>query len=189
MRFRSAETRESLRLLAERARGRKPDILVAVNIGIGSRQRAVLDNGNWFGNLDSVDYTYAENSFFPAWRDGAIVSQHWPMGIGESIGIHVVPGAGCRPRRRCIIALRRRTPGNFAGVLPKAPCMVRMPLAAPMACVVKTAALPHSAARRGLSPPPPAVCRLVCGPPRAVRCKRECRAGCAALQSGSDDRR
>jgi hypothetical protein len=41
-----------------------------------------------------VDYTYAENGLFPGWKEGRIVSQHWTMGIGESIGIKIVPGAG-----------------------------------------------------------------------------------------------
>jgi hypothetical protein len=94
VRFRCEETRRSLRMLADHARATKPDVVVAVNIGIGNHQRALLENGNWFGNLDCVDYTYAENGLFPRWTGEAIVSQHWPMGICESIGIRVVPGSG-----------------------------------------------------------------------------------------------
>ncbi len=92
--FRREETKTSLRMLAQRARQLKPDVLVAVNVGIGNHQRALIENGNWFGNLDCVDYTYAENGFFPNWRDGKIITQSWPMGIAESIGIKIVPGAG-----------------------------------------------------------------------------------------------
>lgn len=106
--FRCEETRRSLRLLAERARTRKPDAVVAVNIGIGNHQRALLENGNWFGDLDCVDYTYAENNRFPRWNDTAIISQHWPMGIGESLGIRIVPGAGSPGERiPCERSLRR----------------------------------------------------------------------------------
>ncbi|MEI6519022.1 MAG: hypothetical protein WCO98_03120, partial [bacterium] len=94
MAFRAAETKTSLRMLAERARQLKPDVLVAVNVGIGNHQRALIENGNWFGNLDFVDYTYAENGFFPNWKDGKVITQSWPMGIAESIGINIVPGAG-----------------------------------------------------------------------------------------------
>ncbi len=94
VRFRVEETRHALNRLAARARECKPDVVFAVNVGIGNHQRALIENGNWFGNLDRVDVTYAENPLFPGWRNGEIVSQHWPMGICESIGIGTVPGAG-----------------------------------------------------------------------------------------------
>ncbi len=94
IRFRCEETRTSLRMMAERARSRKPDVVVTVNVGIGNTQRALLENGNWVGDLDCVDYTYAENGLFPGWKDGAMVSQHWAMGVAESIGVRIVPGAG-----------------------------------------------------------------------------------------------
>ena len=109
VRFRCEETRTSLRLLAAHACVLKPDVLVAVNVGIGSQQRSLLDNGNWFTNLDCVDYTYAENGFFPGRNNGAMVSQHWPMGIGESIGIRIVPGAGCPYERVPNMLHLRRT--------------------------------------------------------------------------------
>ena len=108
VRFRCEETRAGLSRLVARARQRKPDVVFAVNIGIGNHQRALIENGNWFGNLDGVDLTYAENGLFPAWRDDRIVSQHWPMGIGESLGIGTVPGAG--PHQQPALYLRPLAP-------------------------------------------------------------------------------
>lgn len=92
-RFRCQETRTSLEMLATRARALDPDILVAVNIGLGNHQRAVIENGNWIGNLACVDYTYAENGMLPGWRNGGIVSQYTCMKLAAATGIKLVPGA------------------------------------------------------------------------------------------------
>ncbi len=97
IRFRCAETRTSLRLLCDRARALKPDVVTAVNIGIGNHQRSVIENGNWIGNLDCVDFTYAENGLFPAWTNGRLVTQHGAAKLAAAAGIGLVPGAGCAP--------------------------------------------------------------------------------------------
>lgn len=94
VRFRCEEVRASLTRLCLHARARKPDVVLAANIGLGNHQRHTIENGNWLGELAVLDFTYAENSRFPAWRDGQIVSQHWPMSVANSVGVRVVPGAG-----------------------------------------------------------------------------------------------
>jgi hypothetical protein len=102
VRFRCAETRTSLKQLCDRARDLKPDIVTAVNVGIGNHQRAVIENGNWIGNLDCVDYTYAENGLFPAWTNGRMVTQHGPAKLAAAAGIGLIPGAGCVPGPRTL---------------------------------------------------------------------------------------
>lgn len=97
--WRCAETRASLQQICDRARERKPDVVMAVNTGVGNHQRALIENGNWFGHLDCVDYTYAENGLFPRWDGTAITSQGATMRLAESIGIGIVPGAGAAGQR------------------------------------------------------------------------------------------
>ncbi len=94
IRWRCTEVHESLELLCRHARQRRPGIVMAANIGIGNHQRHILDNANWFAMLSLLDWTYAENGLFPAWRDGRIVTQHYPMGIAAAAGTKVVPGSG-----------------------------------------------------------------------------------------------
>jgi hypothetical protein len=100
VRCRCEEVQASVEMLCAHARKLKPDIVMAANIGIGNRQRHVLDNANWFSVLKPLDFTYAENSLFPAWRDGRIITQHFPMMIGEAVGPRIVPGAGAGARSR-----------------------------------------------------------------------------------------
>ncbi|MBF0245061.1 MAG: hypothetical protein HQL31_07285, partial [Planctomycetes bacterium] len=109
VRFRCDETRESLRLMCERARKIKPGIVTAVNIGVCNHQRALIENGNWFSNLkDLVDYTYAENGLFPSWDGKTITSQQYSMHMANALGISIVPGASnCGGRMPSSTRLRR----------------------------------------------------------------------------------
>jgi hypothetical protein len=95
IRFRTEESRKSLDMMAEHARKLKPDVVMSVNIGLGTYQRYLSDNGNWVGNLGSMDFTYAENSgiCLPEIVDGNIHSQHFPMKSMNEVGVKVVPGA------------------------------------------------------------------------------------------------
>jgi len=100
VRFRCEETGWSLRMIASKARQLNPDILVAANIGLGNEINYAATNGNWLGNLEVLDYCYAENSLFPGVRGEAILSQHFPMKIAAALGLRVVPGAGSGRRTR-----------------------------------------------------------------------------------------
>lgn len=94
VRFRCEEVRRSLEYLCAHARARRPDVVLAANIGLGNHQKHTLENGNWLRSIGVLDFTYAENNRFPAWRDGRIISQQWPMAIANEVGLRVVPGAG-----------------------------------------------------------------------------------------------
>lgn len=94
IRCRAEEVRASMELLCGRARALKPDVRMAVNIGIGNHQRHVLDNANWHSMLELLDFTYAENGLFPAWSNGRIVTQQSTMSIANAAGTRIVPGAG-----------------------------------------------------------------------------------------------
>lgn len=100
VRFRCEEVRASLTRLCSHARKRKPEVVLAANIGLGNHQLHSIENGNWIGELELLDFNYAENSRFPAWRDGQIVGQHWPMGVSNAAGTHVVPGSWFGGNRR-----------------------------------------------------------------------------------------
>ncbi len=94
IRCRVEEVRTSLEMICERARSRKPAVVMAANIGIGNHQKHVLENANWHAMLELLDFTYAENGLFPAWTGEKIVSQHYTLSIGNAVGTLVVPGAG-----------------------------------------------------------------------------------------------
>lgn len=87
------EVRTSLELICTRARGLKPDVLMAANIGIGNHQKHVLENANWHAMLELLDFTYAENGLFPAWTGNKIISQHYTFSIANAVGGRIVPGA------------------------------------------------------------------------------------------------
>ena len=94
IRCRVEEVRTSLEQICRRARTRKPDVVMAANIGIGNHQRHVLENANWHSMLELLDFTYAENGLFPAWTGGRIISQQYSLTIANAVGTRVVPGAG-----------------------------------------------------------------------------------------------
>ncbi len=94
IRCRTEEVRTSLNLICQRARALKPEVVMAANIGIGNHQKHVLENANWHSMLELLDFTYAENSLFPAWTGSRIISQHYALSIGNAADVQVVPGAG-----------------------------------------------------------------------------------------------
>lgn len=95
VRCRCDEVKTSTNLIAAHVRRCKPDVLVAANVGLGNHQHYIPENGNWAGNLDCLDYTYAENGLLPAWTGKQIVSQFFTAKLAEAAGTRIVPGAGC----------------------------------------------------------------------------------------------
>jgi len=69
-----------------------------------------MENANWHAMLELVDFTYAENGLFPAWRGGKIVSQHYSYSIASAVGARIVPGAGVGGGSRGLP--RTRVPGE-----------------------------------------------------------------------------
>mgnify|MGYP000431804245 CR=1 FL=1 len=103
VRFRCEETRRSLEKIRDALGRAGRKVLLAANVGLGSSQRPVLDNGNWVSNLSLLDFTYAENHLFPGWRESKIIGQHFPMSVCEAIGVRVIPGAGFGTASGCLL--------------------------------------------------------------------------------------